>query len=412
MAARFAVLLLSLVLAAPAFGQAGLDEAARALRSDPVYVDPSAELADAVDAGALRERIRASGAAPIYIAVLPESGSPEATLRALHSAVGARGTYAVIDGRSFRAASDLFPAGVDATAARQESTTPEETLEAFIDRVGERRAGRSPRSSGGGGVPIFAIFLAILALGGLGLWFVGRRSTRRAEAEQLAEVKENVRDDLVALGDDVRALDLDVEMPGADPAAKEDYARAVGAYERANRVFETARRVEDLAPAAEALEEGRYAMTSAKARLAGHRPPERRPPCFFDPTHGPSARDVLWAPPGGAPRPVPACEADAQRVERGEDPQARELVLGGRRVPYWEAGPAYAPFYGGFFGGFGGFLPGLLLGSMVGGMWDAGPGWDSDFGDFGGGDFGGGDIGGGDFGGGDFGGGDFGGGDF
>jgi hypothetical protein len=151
-------------------------------------------------------------------------------------------------------------------------------------------------------------------------------------------------------------------------------------------------------------------MTAAKARLAGREPPERRPPCFFDPRHGPSSRDVEWAPVGGTPRPVPACEADAQRVERGEDPHARELTVAGQRVPYWEAGPAYAPFYGGFYGGFGGFLPGLLLGSMISGGWDdPSPG---DWGGFGGGDLGGGDFGGGDFGGGDFGGGGFGGGDF
>jgi hypothetical protein len=420
------LLLMLMAFAAPASAQSLGDVGAK-LRTDPVYVDPSAELAGAVDADALREKIRTSGAAPMYIAVLPGSGSPDQTLRALHSAVGARGTYALIDGRTFRAGSDLFPAAADATAARQESSTPEETLEAFIERVADRQAGRRPSSSsgggggGGGGIGIFGIFLLLLLAGGLGLWFVGRRRKRRAEQEELAEVKENVRDDLVALGDDIRALDLDVQMPDADPAAKEDYARAVEAYDRANRVFETARRVDDLAPAAEALEEGRFAMTSAKARLAGRRPPERRPPCFFDPRHGPSTRDVLWAPPGGTPRPVPACEADAQRVERGEDPHAREILMGGRRVPYWEAGPAYAPFYGGFFGGFGGFLPGLLLGSMVGGMWDPTPGWGGepgwgdggfDGGDPGGGDFGGGDFGGGDFGGGDFGGGDFGGGDF
>ena len=70
-------------------------------------------------------------------------------------------------------------------------------------------------------------------------------------------------------------------------------------------------------------------------------------------------------------------------------------------VPYWEAGPAYAPFYGGFF-------PGVLLGSMVAGGWDSPMPSDSGSGWSGGGDFGGG--GGGDFGGG--GGGDFGGGSF
>ena len=148
-------------------------------------------------------------------------------------------------------------------------------------------------------------------------------------------------------------------------------------------------------------------MASAKALAEGRTPPERRPPCFFDPRHGPSTRDVEWAPPYGEPRLVPACEADALRVEEGMEPAAREVLVGGSRVPYWNAGPAYAPFAGGYFGGFGGgLLPGLLVGSMLGGGlgmgWGAGAaygadGWDGGGGDFGGGDFGG---GGGDFGGG------------
>jgi hypothetical protein len=112
---------------------------------------------------------------------------------------------------------------------------------------------------------------------------------------------------------------------------------------------------------------------------------------------------VTWSPPYGEPREVPACEADALRVEDGEDPEAREVEWAGRRVPYWQAGSAYAPFAGGLFGGFGGgLLPGLLIGSMLGGAMAPG----AAYGDYGGdgGDFGGGDFGGGDFGGGDFGG--------
>ena len=84
---------------------------------------------------------------------------------------------------------------------------------------------------------------------------------------------------------------------------------------------------------------------------------------------------------------VPACEADAQRVDRGEDPDPRQITLGGRQVPYWNAGPAYAPYMGGFFGG--GLLPGLFIGSMLGGGWDGfgggtpTPARASGFGDFG-----------------------------
>ncbi len=165
-------------------------------------------------------------------------------------------------------------------------------------------------------------------------------------------------------------------------------------------------------------------MASAKARLEGRPPPERRPPCFFDPRHGPSTRDVEWAPDGyGAARMVPVCEADAVRLESGEAPMAREIVSGGRRMPLYDAPGYYAPYAGGFFGGFSGFLPGLLFGSVLssaltpgpflgggfggggfgGGGFGDGGGGGLDLGDFGGGGFGGG----GDFGGGDFGGGDF-----
>ncbi len=225
--------------------------------------------------------------------------------------------------------------------------------------------------------------------------------SRRRERE-FAEVHDHARDDLVALGEDIRALDIDVQVPDADPAAKEDYAQALACYEQANQVFERARRPEELAAMTSALEEGRYRMVCAKARLSGREAPERRPPCFFDPRHGPSVRDVQWSPPGGQPRPVPSCAADAQRVEDGLEPDARQVTVDGQPTPYWNAPAHYGPWAGGYFGGFGGggLLPGLLIGSMLGGGMGFGGGM---FGGFeGGGDYGdGGDFGvGGDFGGG------------
>jgi hypothetical protein len=141
-------------------------------------------------------------------------------------------------------------------------------------------------------------------------------------------------------------------------------------------------------------------MASAQARLAGEQPPERRPPCFFDPRHGPSVRDVPWSPDGaGATRDVPACAACAIRVEEGYEPESRQVLVGGRAMPYWMAGPMYGGYFGGFFPGF--LLGDVLMGGF-GGPVDGGSGSDSG-GDFGGmgGDFGG-DFGGGDGGGGDF----------
>jgi uncharacterized membrane protein YgcG len=412
------VLALIILLLLPASASAQIDEAATALRTDPVYVSPQAETLGLEEAQSVRERIRDTGAVPLFVAVLPAAGDPDAALRELAQRTDRDGTYVLVAGRTLRATSNVIPADeIRSIANRAVQQRGGSGLLAILDQliadVGAVRRGGSTGGSGDGGGGGGGSLLPLLLIGVAGfaaLSFFGKRKRRRLEAEQMAVVKREVQTDLLALADDIRALDLDVEMPGASPEGKEQYALAVAAYDRADDALDRARTPEDLAPVSEALEEGRYTMASAKALLAGKPAPERTPPCFFDPRHGPSSREVEWAPMNGAPRPVPACEADAQRVERGDDPSYREIE--GR--PYWEASPAYAPYAGGFFGGMGGGLfPGLLVGTMLGGaMFPSISYGDSDVGGggFGGGDFGGGAFGGGDFGGG--GGGDFGGGDF
>jgi hypothetical protein len=416
---RLLVLLLVLVLAAWAAPAAWagplVDGAARDLRSDPVYVHPDAEPTLTVaEADELRTRIEESGE-PIFVAILPAAAGEEVggdvddVLRELGQ-TGPAGTYAVVvDGR-FRAGSEVLPsgrAGDLATEAFEEHRDEgvAATLLAFVDLVaGEGADGGDGR--GGGISPRVVVVLGLIAVPVV--FFVLRR--RRKRAEGFEDVREAAEEELVALADDVRELEASASEPESGPAAKADYDRALLHYERASHAFDRARKVEDFEEVTAAVEEGRYAMAAAKARLAGREPPERRPPCFFDPRHGPSTRDVTWAPPGGVPRDVPACEADAVRLESGEEPSVREVPVGGRRVPYWSAPAYYGPWAGGFFGGQ--LLPLLFVGSMLGGfgpdvhVHDEAEGGDGDGGDGdGGGDFGGGDWGGGgDFGGG---GGDF-----
>jgi hypothetical protein len=427
-AVPFALVASALLLGAPPAQalQGAIPRAAQELRADPVYVDPSAERAiSRAQAARLREEIRRRDAGPLYIAVLPGAavdeagGDAEAALRELALSAGEPGTYAALIGDSLRAGATngVLPPGragelaAEALRARGgEGTTA--VLSDFVGRVGEARRGGSGDPGGGSGGGGFPWLLGLLGLGGV-LLALRRLRRRGEERRELAEVKDFARDDLVALGDEVRALDLDMEMPQTPAAAKRHYERAVELYERADDAWDRARRPEDLEAVSARLEEGRYEMTAARALLEGKPEPERRPPCFFDPRHGPSATDLEWAPPGGAPRPVPVCAADAQRIADGADPAVRQVGVGGALTPYWNAGPAYAPWAGGFFGG--GLLPGLFLGSMLGGgfgLYGAGIA-DAATGDdlAGAGDFGGGfdDIGGGDFGG-DFGGGDLGGG--
>jgi hypothetical protein len=420
--ARVALLIVLLAAAAPAHAQDTLSEAARALESNPVYVDEGAEraLTDS-EVERLREQIRKTGAGPLYVVVLPESASDEAggdptgALREIAQELREPGTYAGVIGDSFRAGS----VGVDVAASElaRESLDARGTdgtfavLSDFTRRVGEVRSGGEGSSGGGGGggggFPWLLALLIGLPLGALAL--SRRRQRKRAEEHeraQLEDVRQVAHEDLVALGEDIRALDLDVQMPDADPEGRQHYNQAVERYTEAAQALDRVQRPEDVERVTSALEEGRWAMTAAKEELAGRHAPERRPPCFFDPRHGPSVGEVEWAPPGGQPRPVPVCAADLQRIQDGIDPDSRQVPMDGEMVPYWAAGPAYMPWAGGFFGA--GLLPGLFLGSMLGGgfgMFGGAMAEDAmaggDFGDFGGGDLG--DFGGGDFG--DFGGG-------
>jgi uncharacterized membrane protein YgcG len=419
---RLLFVVLALGLALPATAAATpyyVDQAVTPLRSDPVYVHPEAKpTISAADAERLREKIARANAGPIYIAVVPAAarneagGDPADWVRLLAEALGRRGTYAAVVGGQFRAASNVLDEGEAARAATKAFEQHREegiaaTLLAFVDNVAAARRGSGSGSSDE--TSVWPILVAVGA-GAFGFVLLRRRRRARQDREALTAGKAVAQEDLLALADDIRALDLDVEMPDVDRDAKEHYGRSVEAYERADRAYDIARRPDDLAAVSSALEEGRYEMASAKARLEGREAPERRPPCFFDPRHGPSERDVLWSPPGGEPREVPACAADALRIEEGEEPEQREVLVGGRRTPYWAA-PGLTPYASGFYGLFGGGLfPGFLLGSMfAGGMFAGDAQADTGGGDYGGDDTGGGDWG-GDWGGGDFGGG--GGGDF
>jgi hypothetical protein len=407
-----AVVLLALAVAPAATAGPLIDRAAEALANDPVYVDPAAGRVSQADGERLRSEIAANGKGPMYIAVLPQAalaeggGSAVGIADELHQILGRRGVYAVVAGKQFRAESTDLGSGKAGKLAKaafdahhDAGVTP--TLLDFIDRVGAERSGNG--SSGGshsfGWWPVVIVGVA-------GFLVYRRFKRQRQNATDFRAVKETAREDLVALADDVQGLEHKVDE---NPAAKRDYLAALDKYGEASSAFDRAASPAQLQPVAEALEEGRYLMASAESRLEGKEPPERRPACFFDPRHGPSVRDVEWAPPGGEPRSVPACAADATRIEDGEEPVSRQVLVGGMATPYWAAGPMYGGYFGGFF-------PGLLLGElMVGGL--GGFGWGgavdgSGPGDGGSGDFGGGgDFG--DFGGGDFGGGgDGGGGDF
>ena len=387
-----AVLAATLV-AAPAADQ--VSHAIDALSSGPgVYVAPAAvgQPLSRADVASLTDTVQ-SASTPIFVAALVASTASEADadLHALIDGVHQQGTYIVVAKSGFRAASDV--PGVQGRTAElaQESITahrrqPLAELTDFVQRVDDAAASSdnasqdfpppvatpAPDDNSGHTSPL----VPVLVVGAIGLGLValvrsGNRRRRAANEAALIEVRGAAEEDVTALGEQLTALDV---PPASAPEATEDYRAALDAYDRSKSALSAARHPDDLRAVTAALEEGRWRLACVRARLAGQPLPERRPPCFFNPQHGPSTTDVDWAPPGGAARKVPVCAADADRLARGDDPDERLVGVGNSRVPYWQAPVYYRPYASGFFGGWGGgsFLGGLLLGEMLGGP---GLGW-------------------------------------
>jgi hypothetical protein len=227
------------------------------------------------------------------------------------------------------------------------------------------------------------LLILLVLLGGFVAVATVRQRKRREELEaeratELAAVKRAADEDVTRFGEELQRLDIDVTGSGFGEPVRQDYQRALDSYEQAKQSLDAVRRNEEIRHVTEVLEDGRYAIACVRSRLAGEPLPQRRPPCFFNPAHGPSTIDVSWAPPGGEQRDVPVCPADAERVAAGAEPDIRTVMNGPQRVPYWQGGPAYSPWAQGYFGSYAasGLVPAFLLGSM---MMGPGLGWGGGF---------------------------------
>lgn len=216
------------------------------------------------------------------------------------------------------------------------------------------------------------LVVLLVAAAVVGFVVIRRRNqalARQRQEARLEPVKKLAFEDVTALG--VELQDLDTELAGRslDEGTNADYQRALDAYEAAKTSADAISRPEEVQDVTKILDDGRYAIACVRARVAGEPLPQRRPLCFFDPRHGLSVADVAYAPMGGTEREVPACALDAERVRSGAEPDVRQVMVGTRRVPYWQGGPAYRPYASGYFGGFGP-LDWIFMGFMFEGLGD------------------------------------------
>ncbi|MEV6031690.1 hypothetical protein AB0L65_11110 [Nonomuraea sp. NPDC052116] len=414
-------------------------------KKDPLFVESGSPLSsDQQDE--IRDALKGAKS-KIYTVALPDGTLDNSTIASYMSSLNSeltkagrnRATFAVLDGETlFAASSAIRQQGVAGRLANlavsANSGNVVDGMKDFVNRVdlavdGKRSAldTGSQANPGAGGTAALIALGGLVVVGGGGYFlYSSNRKKKKAiqDAKDLAAVKQTVDEDVTKLGEEITSLDTDVTLAGQGGKHIEEWQQALDSYEKAKTQLANVQHAEQVREVTQTLEDGRYALAVVKAKVHNDPVPERRAPCFFNPQHGPSARDVRWAPPGGAVRDVPACKMDAEAVERGFDPQMREVMVDGQRRPYYDAGPAYQPYAYGYYGGFGDIMTGMFIGTMMGSLLSGGfgyggygAGYAEGYADGGGGDFGGGggDGGGwGDFGGGggDFGGGDFGGGDW
>ncbi|MDN5562407.1 MULTISPECIES: hypothetical protein [Luteococcus] len=221
---------------------------------------------------------------------------------------------------------------------------------------------------------MFEMLIVLMVLVTVWGLFQSSRRNKAVEAQQAAELEAALTtsrraadEDVTKFGEELQRLDSQVAGHPLDAAMRQDYERALDAYENAKSSLAAVTKPDEIRHVTEVLEDGRYAIACVNARVAGEPLPQKRPPCFFNPAHGPSTQNVKWTPPGGAERDIPACAADAERVLAGADPYIRTVQVGAQRVPYWQGGPAYAPWAQGYYTGWSGsnLIRDIAIGSMV-----------------------------------------------
>src|SRR5581483_907247 len=103
--------------------------------------------------------------------------------------------------------------------------------------TGNPSAAPKKKSSGGSSIGLIILLaaLGVLALVGGGAWARKASGAARFRRDKRAEALAKAQADLTKLGEGIRDLDLDTEMPNADPAGKAAYAKALDCYQGGER---------------------------------------------------------------------------------------------------------------------------------------------------------------------------------
>lgn len=280
---------------------------AKKVEREVVYVDRKARpKISTSEAGRVRLRILDKAPGRIKIAVLPESRvEDEGGVSGLGSAIARdlkpKGALLVVAGDSrfiitSHPASNQAATAVDEAFNRRPNDSRGSELLGAVNGIAAADPGPSadPPDPGGGRVPgnvgdfedqtddifdtvddavrvttiiIAAVFIVPILAFLIWMFLRVRRSRREAEGD-VDFAQEQLRNDLIALGDEIRALEVDTQLQGANPLGVADYEAAVQQYDRANFALERSEQNERyLGEVQAALKEGQRRISDAKVRL-------------------------------------------------------------------------------------------------------------------------------------------------
>jgi hypothetical protein len=306
------VVLAALVMSAtgPDAARASSATLASGLRADPVFVvRGAAPTLSVAERGRLRLQILRKDIGRIRFAVVPESeatgsGGIASLTNAIDHRLRGRGSTVVVAGRSVYVVVS-YPAAQSAAAVlrRAFATRPGSSLAYHLQRAVDGLARLDPGPSGDidharqgsapGTPPAISLepfkkpldlvstakdtfqVVAYVIAGAIGLpflilagWLLLRlRRRREEEGAALKSGRAQAEEQLMAIGDDIRALDIDVSMPGADAAGVASYGQALESYERAERALEQGDSPAELRMANGILAAARRQMDVAKEKL-------------------------------------------------------------------------------------------------------------------------------------------------
>jgi hypothetical protein len=138
-------------------------------------------------------------------------------------------------------------------------------------------AGSSGSGSGIGWIIALVVAAAVVTAATLA---ATRRARQRRhwQREAAADAHSQVEADLVKLGDDISALDIDSSMPNAGAEAKDEYSKAIDCYQEAERRLKSSDDAYQFAKGRETLARGQEHVRAAAAMFASGSAPLRTTP--------------------------------------------------------------------------------------------------------------------------------------